>query len=173
MSYKDKQTFREMDVLQRDRFELLSAYIDSEVTAAERKQVQELLATDPAVQRLYARLVELRRGLQTMPVPQAEQSPQHTAQQVFKRMDRRRTQKFALWGGAAIAAMFVGAVSGVVPGNQLLTPHLAQYPEKPASEPVMVALNEPVIEIPKAAVATPENLLKSAEADSHAGKELN
>jgi hypothetical protein len=37
-----------------DRFELLSAYIDGEVTAAERKQVEEWLATDPTVQQLHA-----------------------------------------------------------------------------------------------------------------------
>ena len=39
---------------QRDRFELLSAYIDGEVTAAERGQIEQWLTTDPEVQCLYA-----------------------------------------------------------------------------------------------------------------------
>lgn len=175
MSSEDKQTYREMDFLQRDRFELLSAYMDSEVTAAERKQVQEWLATDPAVQRLYARLTEVRRGLQTMPVPQSEQSAQQTATRVFQRLDRRRVQKMAAWGGAAIAAMFIGAVSGVLPGGQSPVYQLVKSSQpKVASEPpVMVALNEPVVEIPKAAVADPERSEKSSFVSPDINEELN
>jgi hypothetical protein len=45
-----------MDMVKRDRFELLSAYLDGEVTATERKQVEEWLANDASVQCLYARL---------------------------------------------------------------------------------------------------------------------
>jgi len=43
-----------MDMLKRDRFELLSAYLDGEVTAAQRQQVEDWLGNDPEVQ-LYAR----------------------------------------------------------------------------------------------------------------------
>jgi anti-sigma factor RsiW len=62
-----QEAAREMDSLQRDRFELLSAFIDGEVTAAERKQVQQLLATDSDMQRLHSRLMKLRQGLQKLP----------------------------------------------------------------------------------------------------------
>ncbi len=41
-----------MDMYQRDRFELLSAYLDGEVTAAERRQIEQWLATEPEVQSL-------------------------------------------------------------------------------------------------------------------------
>lgn len=175
MSSEDKQTHREMDFLQRDRFELLSAYLDSEVTAAERKQVQEWLTTDPAVQRLYTRLTEVRRGLQTMPVPQPEQSAQHTAKQVFERIDHRRTQKAALWGGAAIAAMFIGAVSGILPGGQSFVFQMAESPQPKVTSapPVMVALNEPVVEIPKAAVTHPEKSIDSPAVGHNIDQELN
>jgi hypothetical protein len=133
-----------MDILQRDRFELLSAYLDGEVTAAERKQVQEWLKTDPTVQCLYTRLVTLRQGLQTLPVPESGQSTEQAVNQVFASINRRRFQKFAGWSGAAIAALFVGAFSGILPGNYSLSPQMAQSPIAPQpSEPLMVALNRP------------------------------
>ena len=147
----------QMDSLQRDRFELLSAYLDGEVTAAERKQVQELLATDTGMQHLHRRLMMLRQGMQQLPVPTPEVTAQETAQQVFARIDRRRTRRTALWGGAAIAALFVSAVSAVFPVTRSWVPQMAQAPKpETASEPLMIAVNRPVIEIPKAAVASPE-----------------
>jgi anti-sigma factor RsiW len=166
-----QEAAREMDSLQRDRFELLSAYIDGEVTAAERYYVQELLATDSDIQRLHARLIKLRQGLQKMPVPTPEQSAQQTAQQVLSRLDRRRTQRTVVWGGAAIAALFVGALSGIIPGGRSLVPQLAQAPEQQvAPEPLMIAVNRPVIEIPKAAVASPENLVRPPALDHDVNK---
>jgi anti-sigma factor RsiW len=44
-----------MDIHKRDRFELLSAYLDGELTATERRQIEDWLKTAPEVQRLYAR----------------------------------------------------------------------------------------------------------------------
>lgn len=143
---------KEMDSQQRDRFELLSAYIDGEVTATERARVQELLATDADMQRLHARLLKLRQGLHKLPVPSAEATPQETAQQVFSRLDRRRTQRTVFWGGAAIAAMVVSAFSGILSGTRSLVPQIAG-----TEPPLMISLNQPVIDIPKAPVASPEN----------------
>jgi anti-sigma factor RsiW len=153
-------TAREMDSLQRDRFELLSAYIDGEVTAAERAQVQQLLATDADMQRLHARLLKLRRELQKLPVPSAESTAQEMAQQVFSRIDRRRTRQRVVWGGAAIAAVFVSALSGILPVNRSLMPQVAQsLKQEVAAEPLMIAVNRPLIEIPKAPVASSEDAL--------------
>lgn len=153
---------KEMDSLQRDRFELLSAFIDGEVTATERKQVQQWLTTDPDMQRLHSRLINLRQELKKLPVPASEATAQETAQEVFSRIDRRRIKRTVMWGGAAIAAVFVSALSGVFPGSQSLVPQLAQREQSPtekaASEPLMIAVNRPIIEISKAPVAAPENL---------------
>ncbi|NDJ23568.1 transcriptional regulator [Nostoc sp. B(2019)] len=157
-----------MDMVKRDRFELLSAYLDGEVTAAERRQVEEWLANDASVQCLYARLLKLRQGLRTLPVPATQQSPEAAVQQVLARL-RRRTQLAWTFGGAAIAACVIGAVSGVLPGGTR-APQLAQKPLieptqttsasiVPPASPLMVGLNNPVIEIPKAAVAPAENPL--------------
>ncbi|NEO03025.1 MAG: Fis family transcriptional regulator, partial [Moorea sp. SIO3I7] len=106
-----QESAKDMDSLKRDRFQLISAYVDGEVTSAERSDVQQLLATDPDAKRLYNRLVMLRQAFRTMPVPPTEQPAQELAQQVFSKIDRRRNRRKFVWGGAALAAMFVGAVS--------------------------------------------------------------
>jgi anti-sigma factor RsiW len=159
--FSRQEASREMDSLQRDRFELLSAYIDGEATAAERKQVQELLVTDSEMQRLHARLLKLRKEIQKIPVPQAETTAQQTAQEVFARIDRRRIRRTVLWGGAAIAAVFVSAFSGIFPGSQSPLWQQAILPKQEAApEPLMIALDRPVIEISKAAVASPEQFIE-------------
>ncbi|NWF59314.1 MAG: zf-HC2 domain-containing protein [Fischerella sp.] len=153
-----------MDMVKRDRFELLSAYLDGEVTAAERRQVEEWLANDPAVQSLYERLLKLRQGLRTMPVPQP-QPVEQTVQQVMARL-RRRSRLALLWGGTAIAATIIGAVSGLVPGGEYATQQIAKRPSAEQAQPttsqpisvpsLMVAINDPILPIPKAAETSPE-----------------
>src|SRR4028118_466356 len=167
-----QEASKEMDSLQRDRFELLSAYIDGEVTAKERRQVQELLATNSEMQRLHARLIKLRQGVQKMPVPAAETTAQQTAQEVFARIDRRRTRRTVLWGGAAIAAMVVSALSGIFPASQSQMAWQQALLPKPeaAPEPLKIALNEPLIPITKAAEAAPEHLLELPTVNPHSDK---
>jgi anti-sigma factor RsiW len=148
--------------LKRDRFELLSAYLDSEVTAAERRQVEDWLACDIEVQRLYARLLSLRSGWQNMPVP-TQQPVEQTVEKVFARLERR-PKLAVLWGGAAaVAAMLIAAVSGVLPGQQSLFPQQAANTSKPPvssvgaaapKEPgLIIALNDPLVPIPKPSAA--------------------
>ena len=52
-----------------ERFELLSAYLDDEVTPAERKQVAQWLMDDPQTLQMYRRLLMLRQAIRTAPVP--------------------------------------------------------------------------------------------------------
>lgn len=153
-----------MDIVKRDRFELLSAYLDGEVTAAERKQVEDWLANDVAVQRLYSRLLKLRQGIRTMPIPTTQQSPEVTAGQVITKVNRRSRLKWVF--GGAVAACVLGAVANWLPGREALTPQMAQtqqeQPTQTFAQPtpqIKVALNNPVIEIPKAAVASPEKVI--------------
>ncbi len=168
-----------MDMVKRDRFELLSAYLDGEVTATERRQVEEWLANDASVQCLYARLLKLRQGLRTLPVPAAQQSPEETVQQVLIRLHRRSRLNWMV-GAAAIAACAIGAVSGLVGGGSMM-PQLAQRPQREPIQtssasivppsPLMVGLNNPVIEIPKAAVASPENSIYQVQPQRHDPKQ--
>ncbi len=165
--------------MMRDRFELLSAYIDGEVTAAERRQVEEWLTNDPTTKRLYSRLMMMQQSFQSMPVPAAPQSAQDLAAKVLHRVERKSKRTWIL-GGGAIAALLVAVVSGVAGGRQLFAPQFARSPVPGESDGLIVALNEPVVEIvnpndlmlgvnapvmdiPKATVASPHKSLPKAQ----------
>jgi anti-sigma factor RsiW len=154
----NQQPLGALDNLKRDRFELLSAYLDGEVTAAERRQVEGWLQNDPVIQRLHSRLLKLRQGMQTLPVPAPEQSAEQAAEQVFSRLSRR--PKIALaWAGVAIAATFVGVLSNMFsPGYQSPAPQVAEFPDVPdvSTTALMIAVDRPVIDIPKAPISSPD-----------------
>lgn len=158
--------------MMRDRFELLSAYLDGEVTATERRQVEEWLTNDPTTKRLYSRLLMMQQSFQAMPVPAAQQSAEELATKVLQRVERKPKQTWIL-GGGAIAALLVAVVSGVGGGRQLFAPQFARSPVPAESDGLIVALNEPLVEIvnpndlmlgvnapivdiPKVGVATPQ-----------------
>lgn len=148
----------------RDRFELLSAYLDGEATAAERQQVQHWLDSDPEVQQLYRRLLALRRGFQTIPTPVAAQSSDEIARGVFQRLRQRQLKRTAVLGGGAIAAVLVGTLSsllsgGQAPGLKFAESNPSLYTAAISSSPIdgemlKIAIDRPVVEIPKAAVST-------------------
>lgn len=155
------QPSRSPDVMQRDRFELLSAYLDGEVSADERRQVEHWLAHDPTVQQLHARLLKLRTSFQSMPVPVSdERAVQQTVDAVLSRVDRRPRLSL-IWGGIAIAAVAVGAITSALLGENSPLPQLAQTNQNEAqtaqpdanSEPLLVALDKPLVSIPKTPVA--------------------
>lgn len=144
-----------LDMQKRDRFELLSAYLDGEVSANERRLVEEWLTTDPQVQCLYKRLLKLRQTIRTIPVPDSQESVENTVTQVFSRLNRRRKQML-MWGGTAVAAAFIASFSGGFGNTGFFAPQLAESPQiTEDSEPLTIALNQPLIEIPKAPVALP------------------
>jgi anti-sigma factor RsiW len=153
------------DMVKRDRFELLSAYLDGELTACERKQVEQWLSDDKSVQLLYARLLKLRQSLRNLPVPQS-QSTEETIRQVFTRL-RRRSRFIWIGGGTAIAACVIGAVSGLFSGTEPGTLRLAEQPTQQtqsttspvvSASPLMIAINDPIIPIPKVAESRSDQL---------------
>lgn len=158
-----------LDTMKRDRFELLSAYLDGELSAAERKQVEEWLATDTLVQCLYARLLKLRQGIQSLPVPTSTQTSEELTAQVLRRCQRRFRQ-VAAWGGAAAAALVLGMISGISPFGESPVTQVASSqrshteasntkvgPNRAAPDALMIALDRPVVQIPKAAISAPES----------------
>jgi len=142
------------DMEKRDCFELLSAYLDGEASATERKQVEDWLATDPNIQCLYKRLLNLRQGLRSVPVPAASQPVEVTVDQVFSRIENRRRKPILIWGGTAIAAALIAAVSGVFGNQNAWSPQMAITPAKTDSEALTIALSEPVIQIPQVSNGT-------------------
>lgn len=153
-----------LDNLKRDRFELISAYLDGEVTAEERRQVEEWLKYDTSVQGLYQRLLTLRQRMKTIPTPPREQSAHQVAEAVVGRVDRQ-PKVALLWSGAAVAALLLAVVSdwgmfrpGAIapvaeqPGTTQITP-LAESGSDFSmvdSDALMIALDQPIFEIPKA-----------------------
>ncbi|CAD5960797.1 putative transmembrane transcriptional regulator (Anti-sigma factor) [Planktothrix tepida] len=154
-------------LLDPQQFQLLSAYLDGETTVSERRQVQAWLDHDPQIKEVYLQLLQLRSRLQTAPVPASHSSVQQLATRVFQRLNQR-TRVIISWGGTAIAALLVMTVSG----NLGRVAMVAQSQNLNDSEPLQIALNEPlipivnpnavsisvdqpIIPIPKAAVSTP------------------
>jgi hypothetical protein len=165
----------DMDILYRDRYELISAYLDGEVTPEQRQQVQCWLNNEPQMQCLYQRLLKLRQGIQTLPCPESNQNAATTVRKVFLKIEHRRMKTALMTAGGAIAAIFVASIANIIPVNNSPNLQLANNinttklkspnnPKTVANEPrvthnnLMVALNEPIIEIPKTAVATDEYL---------------
>jgi len=135
---------------ERDRFDLLSAYLDGEVTADERRCVEHWLATDATIKRLYARLLTLRRDMQALPIPPStETATEATIVQVFQRLDRR-PQRWVASGGMAIAALFIGAVTSILsptlwsPTDQVAGTNPSG--DRPSAE-LQIALDSPIIPV--------------------------
>ncbi|MCU0568774.1 MAG: zf-HC2 domain-containing protein [Oculatellaceae cyanobacterium Prado106] len=146
--------------LMRDRFELLSAYLDGEVTATERRQVEEWLKTDVSAQRLYARLLHFQQGMRRMPIPASGQPVEQTVQQVVSRLERKPKNLTVIGGMAAIAAIFVGAVVSNLPRGEFFPQFAAApvYQQNQAipSDGLMIALDKPLLPpLPKEAVSSP------------------
>lgn len=130
-------------------FELLSAYLDGEVTAEQRQEVQQLLSHDPEIQGLYRRLLYLRQEINNLPTPQSEYSSKELSEAVFAKVDQQNQQrKIWLWGGGTIAAVLLTAIGSIFNDNRMPLMQMAQQ-NKPTSnnESLIIALNEPLIEI--------------------------
>ena len=128
-----------------ERFELLSAYLDGEVTAQERRQVQQLLDTDPQFHQLYVQLSRLQREIPTVPFPKSTVSSQQLSESVFKKVDRQdQTQRLIQWGGMVIATVVIGIVYNFYLEKQSLSRNFADV----EAEPLTIALNRPVVDSP-------------------------
>lgn len=162
MTFYPETSNNQYDNNPKGHFELLSAYLDGEVTAAERQQVDYWLATEPKVQRLYRRLLQLHHGINSLPIPQAERpSPESISRRVIRRVQKRRLRKIVVLGGGAIAAGVVATIGGLLTQPNTRIPQIAQSPSKTIvsevnSEPLMIAVNQPLVEIPQAAGAKPD-----------------
>jgi anti-sigma factor RsiW len=131
-----------------ERFELLSAYLDGEVTATERQQVEAWLATDRAFQQQYRQMQNIHVAFPLMTVPSSH-SAEALAEGVFAQIDRNRNRRLSWIGGGAIAATLLAAVTGLGGLFGDRSPQLqfaAHKANTPA--PLMVALNDPILTMP-------------------------
>ncbi len=137
--------------LPRDCFELLSAYIDGELSPSERNQVQHLLDREPKIKNLYIQLLALQGQIQSSTAPPSNKSVEEITAGVFQSIKHRRRQRRVVWGVSAIAVSVVAGMAGLIPG---FAPGLkmAKILDSRGTQPVMlaVAVNKPAINIPKA-----------------------
>jgi anti-sigma factor RsiW len=146
-----------------ERFELLSAYMDGEVTAEERRLVESWLATEPKVQQMHQRLLSLQDGFSALPKVESVRPIEETIDQVFEKVERRSRLRLILGGAAAAAAALVATVVGV---NSLVNNGGVQFAESPSqgnervapmpreqgtTAGLLVSLDDPVIHISKTA----------------------
>ncbi|MEL6440155.1 MAG: zf-HC2 domain-containing protein [Cyanobacteria bacterium J06621_8] len=136
-----------------ESFELISAYIDGELSPDERQQVQQMLDQDPKVKQLYTQLLGLQTSMQSLAAPPSSKSVADLTAGVFESVAQRRRQRRLFWGGGVVAASIVAVITGSIPGLSPLRPRLAidELPRKADSAPVMLAvgMNQPAINIPK------------------------
>lgn len=139
-----------------DYFELLSAYIDGELTASERNQVQAWLDQDPKIKHLYTQLLTLQSQMQHSLAPPSNKSVADISAGVFREIDRTsHWQRRLVWGSSAIAASLLATMSGIIPGVTPFSLRMAEIkpPNTVTTNSVMlaVAVHKPAINIPKAA----------------------
>ena len=149
-----------------ERFELLSAYLDGEVTAKERQQVEAWLSTDRSFQLQYRQMQNIQVALPRMTVPSC-QSAQALSASVFAKIDRQRNRKLTWIGGGAIAATLLAAVTGLGGLFGDRSPQFqfaANKPKTPA--PLMLALNDPILAMPSQGGQTIELPMSSPEVNA-------
>lgn len=142
---------RELDVTKRDCFELISAYLDGEVTPDERRIVNRWLQEDAIAQSLYQRQLKLRHGIHNLPTPDAQVPLSETVQGVMARLEQR-LRLVMLAGAGTMAAVFLGTVS-TLGESQSGVLRFVRDGGTTSGGALEIALDQPVIEIPKSPVS--------------------
>lgn len=136
-----------------EQFELLSAYLDDEVTESERALVEYWLATDPVIRHAFQTLGGLSRSISQVPVPQSA-TVEQTVRAVMARIDRHHRRVHWL-GGSAIAAAVTAVIASVGIGNHDMGWQLASNRPAPESSTALSS------ESPEAASPSGEKATKT------------
>ncbi|PZV01478.1 MAG: transcriptional regulator [Leptolyngbya sp.] len=146
----------DLDATKRDRFELLSAYLDGEVTPEERRQVLCWLQQDDGARTLYNRLLTLRQGLRTQGVASAC-DPEETIVGVFHGLNHRL--RLVTMAGLGVAAIGVINLLSGGAGNSSWRMATSAQPEA-----LKIALDEPAFPIPESSPAMSTDIVNPSEA---------
>lgn len=140
-------------MLQRDRFELLSAYLDGEVTSAESRQVEDWLTHDETVKQLYHRLLALRGGFQqaAVTIPQSATAGA-TVRQVMARVEHKPRRRAWTIGCLAAIGAAASAAFGLLSGDSVQFGFRPEWFPLPTSslmveeDALMIALDQPIMD---------------------------
>ena len=153
------QIFNESMITPDERFQLLSAYIDGEVSETEEQLVETWLSDDPNFRLLYQQQLKLRQLLIELPVPIPVNSSTRVetdrmVNRVMAEIDRRsQRRKWKLAGLGISVAAIVGVFGSMFTFNS--SPQFSPVANsvKPTAvvkeEPVLIAMEEPLVPLPK------------------------
>jgi len=158
------QIFNSSMIIPEERFELLSAYIDGEVTEAEEQLVEQWLSDNVDFRRLYQQQLKLRQLLIDLPVPvhaSAKSEADVVVSRVMAEIDRRsHRRKWKLAGIGISVAAVVGIFGSLftfnsspqfspVANNVNSINGINKTPAQVKPEPILVAMEEPLVPLPK------------------------
>ena len=135
------------DDQEQERYQLLSAYLDGEVTVDERRQVQEWLDNDSAFQQQYIKLLQLKQAIPRIPIPQGEILPEELSERVLAKIDRQRIRRLVLCSGMVLTTVATGLFSSLFLGKDTSLLQRAKAPisaPQVEADPLMIALNQPM-----------------------------
>jgi len=153
------QIFDESMMTPDQRFQLLSAYIDGEVSETEEQLVETWLSDDPNFRLLYQQQIKLRQILIELPVPIPVNSSSRietdrVVNRVMAEIERRsQRRKWKLAGLGISVAAIVGVFGSMFTFNS--SPQFSPVANsvKPAAvvkeEPILIAMEEPLVPLPK------------------------
>jgi anti-sigma factor RsiW len=162
------QIFNNSMIISQERFELLSAYIDCEVSEAEEQLVEQWMSDDVDFRRLYQQQLKLRQSLIDLPVPIAPHSSvkaetDRMIGNVMAEIDRRsQRRKWKLAGIGISVAAVIGVFGSLFTFNSSpqFSPVANNINNKSISntnkptvqvkpEPILIAMEEPLVPLPK------------------------
>lgn len=128
-----------------ERFELLSAYIDNELSSIEKSQVEKWLKDDFNYRKHYQQLLQVKRLLLDLPTP-ASISTECIIDKVITKVSRRSQRKLAL--GTAIVAVVIATFGSIA------TTYRWKVADQSANqeEQLILAMEEPIIPMPTALI---------------------
>lgn len=155
-----------------EKFELLSAYLDGEVTTAERQQVDLWLQKDASFRAMYSKMCGMHKAIEQIPLPSAALTVNKFADEVFTKVDQRSKLKLlkvvggtCLAGLVAAGAMLTATFQGFNQ-SQLQIAKISLPTSVPNSlsilvkpTPLMVTLNDSIVQI------SPKGVVPKAKAD--------
>jgi anti-sigma factor RsiW len=135
-----------------EQFDLLSAYLDGEVTPSERQKVRYWLENDPKFQKNHQKLLHLQRGLTHLSPPSVSSIPSDLPEHLFRKIDRQRHHRnWSIAGGVTLVVLLTTAFSQINFSENAWTAKLAKHFSAPGqinAQPLKLALNRPLVEIP-------------------------
>lgn len=133
-----KMTSNAKEATAQERFELLSAYIDQEVSTAEKLQVEKWLKSDSNYHSQYQQLLQVKKLLLDLPAPNSECQ----VNKVITKITVRSQRKIAV--GIAAIALVIASFGSVFTINRWKVAE-----DSSREEQLILAMEEPIVPMPE------------------------